>query len=83
MYTCDYGNHYHQGENVPWAMGKGKKIQESETVGLRLRQGSLIAYINGKAIGVMCEGLRGEFVWAADFKDDGTSVRIMGMPPPG
>ena len=82
MYTCDYGNHYHEGENVAWVSGQGQRIEEGETVGLRLRQGSLIAYRCGVEVGVLCEGLRGQFVWAADLKDSGTSVRITGKPPP-
>jgi hypothetical protein len=82
MYTCDHGNLYHQGNNVAWASGKGRKSEEGETVGLRLCQGSLIAYVGGARAGVLCEGLQGQFVWAADLKGSGTSVRIMGKPPP-
>ena len=82
MYTCDYGNHYHEGKNVAWVSGQGQRIEEGETVGLRLWQGSLIAYRYGVQVGVLCEGLRGQFVWAADLKDSGTSVRITGKSPP-
>eukprot|EP01046_Picozoa_sp_COSAG06_P083306 COSAG06_NODE_30219_length_542_cov_2.340858_1_plen_88_part_10 len=35
--------------------------------GVRLRHGSLSAYKNGTLLGVMCTGLNGRFVWAADL----------------
>lgn len=51
-----------------------------ETVGLLLKQGSLAVYIDGRRVGVMCTGLSGPLVWAADLCDassgGASSVRI-------
>ena len=79
MYYCRTGYHYHNDHSTPWASGEAQPIKEGETVGLLLKQGSLSVYILGRQVGVMCTGLTGEFVWAADL--DG-SVRIARKPPP-
>ena len=69
--------------SVPWVSGKGKqRFGEGMVLGLRLRHGSLRAYMDGQQLGVMCEGLSGEFVWAADLGSRGESVRIVRLAPP-
>ena len=73
----------YQGKKVEdWVSGEGRRIEKGETIGLRLQHGSLIAYVRGKEIGVLKKGLRGWFVWAADLRESGTAVHIMGKPPP-
>ena len=54
-----------------------------ETVGLLLSRGRLSVYRNGSAVGVLCEGLSGSFVWAADLYDTGDAVRILRKAVPG
>jgi hypothetical protein len=62
--------------------GSGRKVTVGQTVGLLLRRGSLIAYRNGAMLGVLCDGLTGRLVWAADLYDTGSSVRIERKPVP-
>ena len=50
-------------------------------MGLLLRRGSLSVHIGGRQVGVMCTGLSGALVWAADLWC-GDSVRIARKPPP-
>ena len=53
-------------------------------MGLLLRRGSLSVHIGGRQVGVMCTGLSGALVWAADLHADqwsGGSVRIARKPP--
>ena len=83
---CANGKHYHDWDNnktegLPWASGESQGIAEGGTVGLLLRRGSLSVHIGGRQVGVMCTGLSGALVWAADL-DRGTSVRIARKPPP-
>eukprot|EP01045_Picozoa_sp_COSAG04_P016520 COSAG04_NODE_1385_length_6986_cov_8.400755_6_plen_444_part_00 len=83
MYSCETGWHYHNsghGYSTPWASGESQRIKRGETVGLLLRQGSLAVYIQGRRVGVLCTGLSGPLVWAADLC--GNSVRIERRPPP-
>ena len=82
MYDCDDGYHYHNGRQTPWASGSKQGITEGETVGLLLRRGSLSVHIGGRQVGVMCTGLTGPLVWAADLGASGASVRIARKPPP-
>ena len=85
MYECGYGGHYHNswGERItPWASGEPQGIAVGETVGLLLRRGSLSVHIGGRQVGVMCTGLSGALVWAADLYGSGGSVRIARKPPP-
>ena len=81
MYYC-LGAHYHNSHWPPWASGEqyGPSIEEGETVGLLLRQGSLAVYIQGRRVGVLCTGLSGPLVWATDLYTG--SVRIARRPPP-
>ena len=79
MYYCN-GAHWHNSSNTPWASGEKQRIEEGETVGLLLRRGSLSVHIGGRQVGVMCTGLSGALVWAADLI--GASVRIARKPPP-
>ena len=82
MYSCSYGAHFHNGGGgKPWASGDKRSIRVGETVGLLLRRGSLSVHIGGRQVGVMCTGLTGELVWAADLNWSG-SVRIARKPPP-
>ena len=76
MYNCWNGGHYHNG-TAPWASGSKQGIKVGETVGLLLRRGSLSVHIGGRQVGVMCTGLSGALVWAADLGNYG-SVRIPG-----
>ena len=82
MYQCLNGCHYHSGRDTPWASGEKQGIKVGETVGLLLRRGSLSVHIGGRQVGVMCTGLSGALVWAADLRDRGTSVRIARKPSP-
>ena len=75
MYKCNSGEHYHQGSVTAWDSGEGQNIGPGKTVGLRLRQGSLCAYVDGMQLGVLCTGLSGQFVWGADMNTN-CSVRI-------
>ena len=81
MYHCHPGDHRHN-TNTPWASGSKQGIREGETVGLLLRRGSLSVHIGGREVGVMCTGLSGALVWAADLHKGGGSVRIARKPPP-
>ena len=51
-------------------------------MGLLLRRGSLSVHIGGRQVGVMCTGLSGALVWAADLYGSLGSVRIARKPPP-
>ena len=83
MYACWNGDHFHSGSRPPWASGEQQGIAEGGTVGLLLRRGSLSVHIGGRQVGVMCTGLTGALVWAADlFGGYGTSVRIARKPSP-
>ena len=84
MYYCHNGGHYHHGQysDTPWASGRSQGIEQGETVGLLLRRGSLSVHIGGRQVGVMCTGLSGPLVWAADLCYAGASVRIARKPPP-
>ena len=81
MYDCDDGAHEHNRDSssTPWASGEQQGIEKGGTVGLLLRRGSLSVHIGGRQVGVLCTGLTGDLVWAADL--DG-SVRIARKPPP-
>ena len=57
-------------------------IKPGETVGLLLRRGSLSVHTGGRQVGVLCNGLSGALVWAADLYQAGASVRIARKPPP-
>ena len=81
MYCCGNGDHYHSGSVTSWASGEQQAIEEGGTVGLLLRRGSLSVHIGGRQVGVMCTGLSGALVWAADLHY-GASVRIARKPPP-
>ena len=81
MYQCNTGHHYHNGY-TPWASGSKQGIERGGTVGLLLRRGSLSVHIGGRQVGVMCTGLSGALVWAADLLSYGGSVRIARKPPP-
>ena len=52
-------------------------VAQGETVGLLLSRGRLSVYRNGSAVGVLCEGLSGSLVWAADLLNQGDAVRIL------
>ena len=82
MYNCNNGKHWHNNTITPWASGEQQTIKEGGTVGLLLRRGSLSVHIGGRQVGVMCTGLSGELVWAADMWDGSDSVRIARKPPP-
>ena len=85
MYWCRDGRHFHnsraKGSSTPWASGEQQGLRQGETVGLLLRRGTLAVYIQGRRVGVMCTGLSGPLVWAADLHW-GSSVRIERRPPP-
>ena len=84
MYSCVSGAHYHN-RSTPWASGSKQSIKEGGTVGLLLRRGSLSVHIGGRQVGVMCTGLSGALVWAADlwsYDDSSSSVRIARKQPP-
>ena len=85
MYRCGNGAHYHnfdqnKTQRLPWASGEEQSIEVGGTVGLLLKQGSLSVHIGGRQVGVMCTGLSGALVWAADLAYG--SVRIERKPPP-
>ena len=84
MYRCYGGLHFHNSRVTPWASGGSQGIERGGTVGLLLRRGSLSVHIGGRQVGVMCTGLSGELVWAADVYLGyyGSSVRIARKPPP-
>ena len=81
MYVCGDGNHRHNGSYPPWASGERQRIKKGGTVGLLLRRGSLSVHIGGRQVGVVCTGLSGALVWAADLYSS-ASVRIARKPPP-
>eukprot|EP01043_Picozoa_sp_COSAG02_P041697 COSAG02_NODE_3479_length_6673_cov_3.496197_1_plen_657_part_00 len=58
-----------------------------DTIGMWLHAGSLTVYLDGALVGVLCEGLVGNFVWAADLGDNAggplpEGVRISSGEPP-
>ena len=57
-------------------------MKQGETLGLRLKYGTLTAYINGTRAGVMANNLTGDLVWAADVFHPGDSLRIACKDPP-
>ena len=80
MLSCYSGKHYHAyagGRGKAWASGGPLKVAAGETVGLLLSRGRLSVYRNGSAVGVLCEGLSGSLVWAADLLNQGDAVRIL------
>eukprot|EP01043_Picozoa_sp_COSAG02_P028211 COSAG02_NODE_1700_length_11253_cov_40.995786_2_plen_184_part_00 len=86
MLDCNSGKHYHASSykcsyhastGKDWASGGPLKVVAGETVGLLLSRGRLSVYHNGSAVGVLCEGLSGSFVWAADLYHRGDAVRIL------
>ena len=61
--------------------------QPGDTIGMWLHAGSLTVYLNGELVGVMCQGLVGNLVWAADLGDNAggplpEGVRIASGDPP-
>jgi hypothetical protein len=85
MLFCYDGNHYHAyagRSGKAWASGGPLKVAAGETVGLLLSRGRLSVYRKGSAVGVLCEGLSGSLVWAADLCDRGDAVRILRRPVP-
>ena len=82
MLGCGDGNHYHAGSRKDWASGGPLAVAAGETVGLLLSRGRLSVYRDGSAVGVLCEGLSGSFVWAADLHNQGEAVRILRRPVP-
>ena len=89
MYHCNDGNHYHNlpmgsdsSQATPWASGTQQPIAAGETVGLLLQRGSLHVYLKGRRAGTLVSGLTGQLVWAADFHQQGDSVRIARKPAP-
>jgi hypothetical protein len=83
MLSCCSGKHWHDcGGSKAWASGGPLKVAAGETVGLLLSRGRLSVYRNGCAVGVLCEGLSGSFVWAADL-GGGDAVRILRKAVPG
>ena len=82
MLCCCDGMHYHADSGKAWASGGPLKVAAGETVGLLLSRGRLSVYRNGCAVGVLCEGLSGSLVWAADLSNIGDAVRIARGPVP-
>jgi hypothetical protein len=87
MMEIPSGNFYHDmlgsGKDEPWVSGPSmESIEAGQTIGMHLHAGRLSVYIGGEQVGVMCEGLVGEFVWAADLSD-GHDVRIQSGVSPG
>jgi hypothetical protein len=77
MLFCFDGKHCHaSGNGEAWASGGPLKVAAGETVGLLLSRGRLSVYRNGLVVGVLCEGLSGSLVWAADLRHQGDAVRI-------
>ena len=84
MLGCCGGRHFHASSSgEDWASGGPLKVARGETVGLLLSRGRLSVYRNGSAVGVLCEGLSGSLVWAADLWDVGDAVRILRKAVPG
>ena len=83
MLACYNGMYCHANSAKAWASGGPLKVAAGETVGLLLSRGRLSVYRNGSAVGVLCEGLSGSFVWAADLWDAGDAVRILRKAVPG
>ena len=91
------GKHIHAGcsskayDGMPWNACSGKnwasggplEVARGETVGLLLSRGRLSVYRDGSAVGVLCEGLSGSLVWAADLHSKGAAVRILRGAVPG
>ena len=77
MLDCDDGDLYHAGIPKDWASGGPLKVAPGGTVGLLLSRGRLSVYRKGSAVGVLCEGLSGSLVWAADLGHAGDAVRIL------
>ena len=84
MLYCLNGQHFHAGHSAKsWASGGPLEVAAGETVGLLLSRGRLSVYRNGSAVGVLCEGLSGSFVWAADLYSERSAVRIARRAVPG
>ena len=77
---CYYdGRHFHNGSPTPWVSSRKQGMRAGEPFGLLLRRGSPSVHIKGRQVGVMCTGLSGSLVWAADLLyngHSGSSVRI-------
>ena len=67
----------------PWAGSEGAEAGDRIGLLLDLDAGCLTVFKNQKRLGVMAEGLTGEFVWAATLLYAGDSVRIASAPVPG
>lgn len=76
-----YHNYLSKGKALPWVDGKQQAVLAGQTIGLRLKSGSLSVYINSALVGVICNGLHGDFVFAADLSiSDVRSIRIVPTP---
>ena len=88
MFFLKGGGICHAGDALPWVRGEMRGVSIGETVGLLLRNGALRVYLRSKrtgarvCAGVLCTGLVGELMWAADLYDVGDSVRLLrnGVP---
>eukprot|EP01046_Picozoa_sp_COSAG06_P028726 COSAG06_NODE_2610_length_6584_cov_12.130301_2_plen_293_part_00 len=84
MLGCYSGMYCHANDfDKDWASGGPLEVAPGETVGLLLSRGRLSVYRNGSSVGVLCEGLSGSFVWAADLAHAGDAVRILRTAVPG
>eukprot|EP01046_Picozoa_sp_COSAG06_P041974 COSAG06_NODE_5284_length_3587_cov_1.747420_2_plen_91_part_00 len=79
------GTDCHANIGGSWAESGGStvdRVQQGETVGLLLSRGELSVCRNGFVHGVLCVGLSGSLVWAADLCNEGDAVRILPRPVP-
>jgi hypothetical protein len=80
MMEASSGNLYHDFINNPQAMNwvnKGR-FEASGEVAMLLRNGQLLVFVGGRLLGVMLDGLVGEYVWAADLTNqESRTARIV------
>jgi hypothetical protein len=81
MVEVSSGNLYHDylAAQTPTDWGSKGRFEAGRQVGLVLRNGQVLVLIEGKLLGVMADGLVGEFVWAADLSI--SEPRSVGIEP--
>ena len=80
MMEASSGNLYHDFINTQSAtewVNKGR-FEASGEVAMLLRNGQLLVFVGGRLLGVMLDGLVGEYVWAADLTNqESRTARIV------
>jgi hypothetical protein len=78
-FTVWTGKRHHAGQRECWTEGEGR-AREGDLIGLLLASGSLSVWKGGIRLGVLVDGLQGDWCWMVTLTG-GTSVGIRSIPP--